>query len=72
MQQRSNTVTDEEMEAAGGVNIKDLPPSVQEEVMKEHPEMAMKAGLIEQTKENKQNKRRKQYFHKGPQPFPPC
>ena len=60
------------MEAAGGVNIKDLPPSAQEEVMKEHPELAMKAGLIEQTKENKQNKRRKQYFHKGPQQFPPC
>ncbi|EKX37187.1 hypothetical protein GUITHDRAFT_89733 [Guillardia theta CCMP2712] len=42
-----------------------LPKSAQDELVREHPEMAMKAGLIQQTKENKEYKRRKQHYHNG-------
>mmetsp|Transcript_54857 Transcript_54857/g.128243 ORF Transcript_54857/g.128243 Transcript_54857/m.128243 type:complete len:246 (-) Transcript_54857:184-921(-) len=43
----------------------DLPESTKAELIKDHPEMAAKAGLITPTTTNKQNTKRKQYFHQG-------
>ena len=33
-------------------------------LLKEHPELAAQAGLVQQTKVNK-DKKRKQYYHEG-------
>jgi hypothetical protein len=43
----------------------DLSMEAKKELLQNHPDMAAKAGLIPQTKENTEYKRRKQFFHKG-------
>jgi hypothetical protein len=54
---------------ASGQNSSDdtanLSAEAKKELVKNHPDIAAKAGMIPQTKESKENKRRKQFFHKG-------
>jgi hypothetical protein len=43
---------------------KELSGKTKELLLQEHPELAMQAGLVKQTKVNK-DKKRKQYYHEG-------
>ena len=55
------------------MNLKDLSLEAQQDVLKEHPELAAQAGLISTTKSNSKDKKRKQFFHQGTStPRPPA
>ena len=51
----------------GAVSAADLPKEQQEQIFKEHPELAQQAGLLKMTQTNKTKgkEKRKQFFHQG-------
>jgi hypothetical protein len=44
---------------------KGLPETTKDMLLKDHPELAAQAGLVQQTKVNIKDKKRKQYHHEG-------